>query len=235
MTRGGRRGRGWVAVGLALAALVLSACGQAATFSASGFGIPVAAHPATLGRGTYDTSPDGGIYTNPDPIRVTLVGRIPMGPLAQQLGAASQWASLQGLGELTAVGFQLTNAGLAGSNPQLDDLQIASSSWAACQAGAAAALCPEGVSQSTFNRFYYPAYPLAGLSTVSIDGNCSVNVDPGQTVTVILIYPPIRSTTYVTWGEYGSFAVALPLGGGVISGSGLRANICVPPDTTQGT
>jgi hypothetical protein len=40
----------------------------------------------------------------------------------------------------------------------------------------------------------------------------------------------------VTWGEYGTFAVALPLGGGMAAGAGaLRANICVPPDTTQGS
>jgi len=237
MRRGGRRHGGHVPLvgALALAVLAATSCGQAPTYSAAALGVPVASHPATLGSGTYDTSPDGGIYTNPDPIHVTLVGRIPMDPLAQQLGAAKQWASLQGLGELTAVGFRLTNAGLAGSNPQLDDLQIASSSWATCQAGSASALCPTGVSQSTFDRFYYPAYPLAGFSTVSIDGSCSVNIDPGQTVTVILIYPPIRSTAYVTWGEYGSFAIALPLGGGVNDAGALRANICVPPDTTQGT
>ena len=47
----------------------------------------------------YSTSPDGGIYVNPDPIHVTLVGRIPMEPLAQTVGAGSQWAALRGLGE----------------------------------------------------------------------------------------------------------------------------------------
>ena len=220
---------------LAAAALAATSCGQAPTYSAAALGVRVVSHPAVLGSGTYDTSPDGGIYVNPDPIHVTLVGRIPMDPLAQQLGAAKQWAPLQGLGELTVVGFRLTNAGLAGSNPQLDDLQIASSSWATCEAGTASALCPAGVSRSTFDRYYYPAYPLAGLSTVSIDGSCSVNIDPGQTVTVILVYPPIRSAAYVTWGEYGTFAVALPLGGAVDDAGALRANICVPPDTTQGT
>jgi hypothetical protein len=222
-------------VALLLLALLLAGCGQASTYAPSALGLPVAGDPATLGTGTYDTSPDGGIYTNPDPIHVTLVGRIPMDPLAQQLGAAKQWAPLRGLGELTAVGFQLTNSGLAGSDPQLDDLQIASSSWSTCAAGSPSALCPVGVSRATFNQFYYPAYPLAGLSTVGIDGNCSVSVDPGQTVTVVLVYPPIRSTTYLTWGEFGSFAIALPLGGRIANSGPLRANICVPPDTTQGT
>src|ERR1017187_1917744 len=53
----------------------------------------------------------------------------------------------------------------------------------------------------------------------------------------VMISPaPIRATSYVTWGEYGTFAVALPLGGGLPAGAGaLRANICVPPDTTQGS
>ena len=54
-------------------------------------------------------------------------------------------------------------------------------------------------------------------------------------MTVVLIYPPIRTTAYVTWGEYGTFAVALPLAGAVTDATQLRANICVPPDTTQGT
>ncbi|MGO8687735.1 MAG: hypothetical protein ACLQT7_11275 [Candidatus Dormibacteria bacterium] len=223
--------------GLVLAGLaaLVSACGGPTTLSAAQLGLPSSGHPRTLASATYDTSPDGGIYVNPDPIHVTLVGRIPMEPLAQRIGAEKQWAALQGLGQLTAVAFQLTNSGLAGSSPQLDSLQIASSSWATCQAGSASALCPEGVSRSTFDRFYYPAYPLAGLSTVSIDGSCSVSIDPGQTATVVLIYPPIRSTTYVTWGEYGTFAVALPLGGAITGTASLRANICVPPDTTQGT
>jgi hypothetical protein len=213
----------------------VAACGGQPTISAAQVGVPSGGHPPTLASATYTTSPDGGIYVNPDPIHVTLMGRIPMGPLAEQLHTQAAWAPLAGLGDLTAVGFRLTNAGLAGSNPELDDLQIASSSWATCEAGAAAALCPPGVSRSTFDQFYYPAYPLAGLSTVAIDGSCSVSIDPGQTVTVILIYPPIRSTAYVTWGEYGTFAVALPLGGAVTGATQLRANICVPPDTTQGT
>ncbi len=226
---------GVVALSLAGLAVLVTACGGQPTLSAAQVGVPSGAHPRTLASATYSTSPDGGIYVNPDPIHVTLLGRIPMGPLAEQLHAQKTWAPLAGLGDLTAVGFRLTNAGLAGSSPELDDLQIASSSWATCEAGAAAALCPPGLSRSTFNQFYYPAYPLAGLSTVAIDGSCSVSVDPGQTVTVVLIYPPIRTTTYVTWGEYGTFAVALPLGGAVPDATQLRANICVPPDTTQGT
>ena len=223
-------------LGLAGVAVAVSACGGQPSLLASQLGLAQAAHPHTLASATYDTSPDGGIYVNPDPIHVTLLGRIPMEPLARTLGAGGQWAALRGLGDLTAVGFQLTNNGLAGSNPELDSLQIASSSWATCEAGSSEALCPAGLSRSTFDKFYYPAYPLAGLSSVAIDGSCSVNIDPGQTITVILVYPPVRTTSYVTWGEYGTFAVALPLGGGLPAGAGaLRANICVPPDTTQGS
>jgi hypothetical protein len=225
-----------VALGVVAVAAAVSACGGQPSISVSQLGLAQAGHPPTLASATYDTSPDGGIYVNPDPIHVTLLGRVPMEPLAQRLGADNQWAALRGLGDLTVVGFQLTNSGLAGSNPELDSLQIASSSWATCQAGAAGALCPEGLSKSTFNKFYYPAYPLAGLSSVAIDGSCSVSIDPGQTITVILIYPPVRATSYVTWGEYGTFAIAVPLGGGLPADAGaLRANICVPPDTTQGS
>ncbi len=200
------------------AVLAIAACGDQSTLSAALLGLPDAAHPPTLGSTTYTTSPDGGIYVNPDPLKVTLVGRVPMQPLAQRLGASGQWSTLARFGELTAVGFQLHNSGLAGSDPQLDDMQVA------------ADLAPQNAARSVVNQFYYPAYPLAGLSTVSIDGQCSVHLDPGQTITVILVYPPIRSTTYVTWGEYGDFAIALPLGGGVPVEGPLRASLCAQPD-----
>ncbi len=216
---------------LASCAVAVSACGAQTALTAAVLDVPVASHPATLATGTYDTSPDGGIYINPDPIRVTLRGRIPMQPLAAELRAGRQWAALRGLGDLTVVGFRLTNSGLAGSNPQLNNLQIATSSWSTCAAGGAGAVCPQGVSRATFSRFYYPAYPLAGLSTVSIDGQCSLNVDPGQTVTVLLVYPPIRPTSYLTWGEYGSFEAQLPTGGGIPRVGALRATLCTPPDT----
>jgi hypothetical protein len=220
----------WACLALAGLVTLLTACGGQPSLTLSLLGVPVQSHPVTLGHNTYDTSPDGGIYINPDPIHVTLVGRIPMEPLAERLHTVSQWAPLSGLGELTVVGFQLGNSGLAGSSPELNNLQMASSSWATCEAGTSLALCPKGVSKSTFDKFYYPAYPLAGLSTVSIDGSCTVDIDPGQTVTVVLVYPPIRSTSYVTWGEYDTFSIALPLGGGVPNAGVLRASICAVPD-----
>jgi len=217
-------------LGAALLLPLVAACGGQPSLTLAGLGVPIQSHPSILGHNTYETSPDGGIYVNPDPIKVTLVGRIPMEPLAQQLKAGHQWAALSGLGDLTVVGFQLSNAGLAGSSPQLNNLQIASSSWATCESGTGGALCPPGVSRSVFNQFYYPAYPLAGLSTISIDGSCSISVDPGQTATVLLVYPPIRSTSYLTWGEYGTFAIALPLGGGLPPAPNLRASVCAQPD-----
>jgi hypothetical protein len=201
-----------------LAPLLLAACGDQPQLSVAGLGLPDLQHPSTLASTTYRTSPDGGIYQNPDPLTVTLVGRIPMQPLARTLGAQSRWATLAAYGPLTVVGFQLHNAGLAGSDPQLNSLQVASD------------LSPTGASPAIVSRFYYPAYPLAGLSTVPIDGQCTVHLDPGQTVTVVLVYPPIRSTTYVTWGEYGDFAIAIPLGGAIPVTGTLRANLCTPPN-----
>ena len=202
---------------LGLTALLLAGCGGEPALSPSQVGLPHAVHPQTLASATYSTSPDGGIYVNPDPIQVVLVGRFPMEPLAQRLGADGQWGPLRDLGELTAVGFQLKNSGLAGSDPQLNSLQVA------------ADLAPAGISSATRDRFYYPAYPLAALSTVSLDGQCTVHVDPGQTITVVLVYPPVRSTSYVTWGEYGDFAIAVPVGGAVPVSGALHAGICAPP------
>jgi hypothetical protein len=212
-----------------LAAWLLAGCGSQASVDPSSLGIPDAPHPPVLGTATYHTSPDGGIYDNPDPLRVTLVGRIPLRGLAANLGAQRQWASLAPFGALTVVGFQIRNAGLAGSDPQLDELQIASSLWSTCAAGGEGALCPRGVSRATFDRFYYPAFPLAGLSTVKVGSQCQIHIDPGQTVTVVLVYPPIRSTTYLTWGEYGTFALELSLGGGIPPTGDLTVGLCEPP------
>jgi hypothetical protein len=203
---------------LAAAALLLAACGSDPSLTVALLGLPHATRPPTLGSTTYTTSPDGGIYINPDPLHVTLVGRIPMEPLAQRLGAEDRWAPLRGLGELTVVGLQLGNSGLAGSDPQLNALQEAGN------------LYPAGASRSTIAAFYHPAFPLAGLSSVAINGDCGVHLDPGQTATVVLVYPPIRSTTYITWGEYGDFTIDLPLGGAVPVSGTLRASICAPPD-----
>jgi len=93
------------------------------------------------------------------------------------------------------VGFQLTNSGLAGSNPRSSTRSRSPPHPGHLRERLRRALCPAGLSKSTFNKFYYPLYPLAGLSSVAIDGSCSVNLDPGQTITVILIYPPIRAAT----------------------------------------
>jgi hypothetical protein len=214
--RGARRRRLGAALMVPLSA-ILAACGTETALTLASIGVPDAQHPAVLGTATYHTSPDGGIYDNPDPLQVTLVGRVPMQALAQPLGAEHQWSALAPYGALTVVGFQLHNSGLAGSDPQLNDLQVA------------ADLAPKGAPQSTISRFYYPAYPLAGLSTVSVSSQCQVHLDPGQTISVVLVYPPIRSTTYVTWGEYGSFAIAIPVGGEMARVGDLKVSLCTPP------
>ncbi len=200
-----------------LAVALLAACGSQTSASPSSLGIPDARHPAVLGRATFHTSPDGGIYDNPDPLQITLVGRISMRALAARLDAQHQWAPLARLGALTVVGFQIHNAGLAGSDPQLNDLQIASNIY------------PPGTPRSTISRFYYPAFPLAGLSTVDVGSQCQVHLDPRQTITVVLVYPPIRSTTYVRWGEYGVFALNLSVGGGIPHAEALKMGLCTPP------
>jgi hypothetical protein len=212
-----------------LSAALAAACGSQATVASSSLGIPDAKHPAVLGRATFHTSPDGGIYDNPDPVQVTLVGRIPFHGLASRVGTQHQWSPLAAYGALTVVGFRMHNAGLAGSDPQLDQLQIASSSWSTCASGGEGALCPRGVSRATFDKFYYPAFPLAGLSTVSVGSQCQIHIDPGQTVTVVLVYPPIRATASLTWGEYGSFAISLPLGGSIAPTGDLKVSVCTPP------
>jgi hypothetical protein len=208
----------WLPALLAGAALV--GCGSQPTVSISGLGLPRSEHIDSLASATLTTSPDGGIYVNPDPLSVVLVGHLPMHPIADRVGSSADWAGLSGLGDLTVVGFRLRNDGKAGSDPQLNTLQIASD------------LAPPGTSSGPLRHFYHPTYPLAGLSKVAIGSDCSVHIDPGEETTVVLVYPPIRATPAVTWGRYGDFALSLHRGGALPADTAdLRVTACTPPDT----
>src|SRR5205807_10428771 len=109
----------------ATVAVVIDGCGGAAgtRLPASLLGLPTAPAPPQLGATTLATSPDGGIYRNPDPTQVAPVGGVDGRAVAARLGGdAAGWDQLGRLGDLAVVGLRLHNAGKAGSDPELDDL-----------------------------------------------------------------------------------------------------------------
>ena len=173
---------------------------------------------AVLAGTTLFTSPDGGIYQNPDPIKVVMVLRESAGAVMRQLGAAaSSWSALQRFGDFTYVGVEIVNHGAAGSDPQLNSAQIAVD------------FAPQGTSSGSLRHFYHPIYPLAILRTQPSDVQCGVHLDPGRSAVMVLLYPPIAATNSIVWGMYQTFAVRVPFRGGVPSTAGWHATACTPP------
>src|SRR5205807_8360548 len=90
-----------------LAALAVTAgllgCGgpEDTTVAATALGLPARTGGTSLAATTLYTSPDGGIYRNPDPTEVTLAAPLSGHPLADRLGAGSDWSALLRLGDLT--------------------------------------------------------------------------------------------------------------------------------------
>jgi hypothetical protein len=214
--------RAVLAAGAALAALVVpvAGCGGGSpAVRAAALGLPVTTHPAILATVPVATSPDGGIYRNPDRLDVLLAGTLDGAAVTARLGPpAAGWTALRPLGNLLVVGLRLRNDGKASSSPEVGDLQVASD------------YAPPGTDAGPLRHFYHPTLPLAALSTAEVSGDCSVRLDPGQSAAVLLLYPPIRRTADILWGRYGEFAVRLPLRGGLPADLGtLRAVACTPP------
>ncbi len=218
MNAGARR----LAAALAATA-ALTGCGRAGpTLDASGLGLPATVAAPQAVRDVA-TSPDGGIYRNPDRLEVVYVGPVDADPVASHLGEpAREWAQLKPYGAFTAVALRLRNDGKSGSEPELDDLQVAGD------------LAPGGADQGPLRHFFHPAFPLAAVADRPLAGNCTVHLDPGQQATVILLYPPLRTDLPVVWGRYTDFALSLRRTGGVgdLHG-GLHAGACTPPSVSS--
>ncbi|MHB8719685.1 MAG: hypothetical protein ACYDAC_12475 [Candidatus Dormibacteria bacterium] len=202
-----------------LAASVLAACGGArAQLDGSSLGLPQATSPPVLASTTLDTSPDGGIYSNPDHLDVLLLTRGNAGPVQSLLGgSAAGWSDLARFGPFTMVALRLRNDGKAGSDPQLNQLQLASD------------YAPAGTASGPLRRFYHPTWPLALLATSAPGDGCSLHIDPGHSVVAILVYPPADLPKTVVWGAYHSFVLSIPRGGAVPPLGSLRAAPCTPP------
>jgi hypothetical protein len=205
----------------AVLALILCGCATAAQASSSAttLGLPSSNQPAPLASTTMHTSPDGGIYENPDPTQVVMVARASGDPLLQLLPSAQNVvAQLRPLGAFTYVGVRISNAGQAGSDPQLNAMQIASD------------FAPAAGNSGPLRQYYHPMFPLVLLAPHSSDSTCSVHLDPGQSLIAVLVYPPIQDVSSIVWGVYDDFAIRAALGGGVPrGGAGLVATRCEPP------
>jgi hypothetical protein len=210
--------RRW-ALTVALLLTMLPACGSAAGIDASGLGLPESSTAAALATATVATSPDGGIYKNPDHLEVMLVARHSVAVIAGQLGvAASQWSQLSGLGDFTLVAVRLRDDGKVSSDPQLRDLQMASD------------YAPAGTSAGPLRHFYHPTFPLALVADSEPGSDCSVHLDPGHSGVAILVYPPVNLPSTLVWGRLGDFVLSVPVGGALppLAGS-LHATACTPP------
>lgn len=198
--------------------VVVAACGNAKTVSISrqDLGLSDGSASKPLATTTLYTTPDGGIYENPDRVDVLFVGSIAVQPLLERLGAAD-WGGLAALGRFEVVGLRIRNDGKIGSEPVLDDLQIASD------------FAPPQAATGQLRRFYHPMFPLAVLADRRSAGNCSVHLDPGDVAVVLLVYPPIRPTSAILWGRYDDLRLTLPVGGGVPTTGTLEAERCAPP------
>jgi hypothetical protein len=205
------------------ATVVLAACGgggSGPTLPASALGLPRApTGPPALASTRVATSPDGGIYLNWDDLSVVLVTTADAGPIAGRLGGLTGTVTaLRPLGRFTLVGVHLRNQGKVGSEPALDDLQVASD------------YAPDGTSSGPLRHFYHPTFPLAALSTQAIAGDCTVHLDPGQTATVLLLYPPLRPAASYLWGRFDGFSLELHPGGAAEDVDGdLHLAACTPP------
>jgi hypothetical protein len=213
------------AVAALLAALALpgAGCGGGGGVSVTaadlGIATTASARPA-LATATLYTSPDGGIYRNPDHVDIVLAGTLDGDTLAARLGgAAADWSQLRALGPFTAIAVRLRDDGKVGSDPAMNDLQIASD------------FAPPGTGSGPLRHFYHPTRPMALISDRPVQDQCAVHLDPGQAATVVIVYPPVRRTAPLLWGRYQDFAVDIPLGGAADGlDGGLYAAACSPPE-----
>lgn len=219
MTRAARRRLAYIAGGVCVllaASLLLGACASGPGPPAS-LNFPTARDP--LGGTTLFTSPDGGIYQNPDPLQVLMVRRQSAAAVMQQVGPpAKSWQALEQYGDFTYVAVAITNHGAGGSDPQLNNTQIASD------------FAPSGTNSGPLRHFYHPMFPLAILRAQSSDVQCGMHLDPGKRAVMVLLYPPVSATGTIVWGMYQTFALRVPFGGGVPAGTGAwHASACTPP------
>lgn len=197
----------------------VTACGSAAVLDASGLGLRQAGAPTALATATVSTSPDGGIYKNPDHLEVMLVQRHNVDTVAARLGsAAAGWTQLHGLGDFTLVALRLRDDGKVGSDPRLGDLQMASD------------YAPAGTASGPLRHFYHPTYPLALLADSAPGSDCSIHLDPGHSGIAVLVYPPVDLPTTLVWGRLGDFVLSVPVGGALPPlARALQAIACTPP------
>lgn len=144
------------------------------------------------------TSPDGGIYVNPD--SATIDGVVyGNGSDIGKYADVPAFAALSRYGRYTFVALRVRNLGAGVSSPEFSDMQIA------------VELAPPAAQGGPYASLYAPIFPLALLASVPVQGSCGVDINPGQTVEVVIVYPPTRPASTIVWGEYQGFVLTLPV------------------------
>ncbi|MGH7722599.1 MAG: hypothetical protein ACRENL_07185 [Candidatus Dormibacteria bacterium] len=207
-------------VALLVGITALSGCGSdAAILDAAALGLRSRSAPTALATATLATSPDGGIYRNPDHLEVMLVEQHGVDAIQSRLGsAASSWSQLHTFGEFTLVALRLRDDGKVSSDPQLGDLQMASD------------YAPPGTASGPLRHFYHPTFPLAVVADSKPGDGCSIHLDPGHSGVAILIYPPVELPSVLVWGRFGDFVLSVPVGGALPPVAGvLHPEACIAP------
>lgn len=205
---------------LLISLLAIAACGSSGVAATGALSLPVNSQAASLASATVKTSPDGGIYVNPDHLDVVMVAHRSLHDLSSVFATPppGEWSALQPLGDFTLVAVRLRDDGKAGSDPALNDSQLASD------------YAPAGTASGALRHFYHPMYALAVVSDRRVADDCSVHIDPGQVATAVVVFPPVRSTPDVVFGRYQDFALDVAFGGALpVQPQTWYAAPCTPP------
>jgi hypothetical protein len=181
--------------GTILIAMGLSACGGSATSATTAVhnlvaGLPASSHAKPVQTQVASCTPDGGFYIDDTKVsyyytrEVSLANVLPL--LAS--GEAKDARSLAGLGPLLEVIALATNPGAATCGVGLTQTVLES----AKAYGGTAKLDPPGVLTSVQRSYYDPIRPILVLSNNRLS-ICSADVNPGASVWLIAIFPPVNT------------------------------------------
>lgn len=205
-------------LGLALALLVTS-CGSGAGTAAQAdqalaAALPVSSHARPLSSGGAACSPDGGFYVDRSTIQFYYSRRVPLADILPLLSGAEARSAraLAGLGPLLEVVAVARNPGASTCGVGLTQTVLETSK----QYGGTAHLDPGGLTTSVRLAYYEPIRPIVVLSSNRLD-LCSADVNPGASVWLMAVFPPVRSGVRVALvnpsPQYGFF---LPIARGAV-------------------
>ncbi len=188
--RGARARQLAALLALALAAL-LSGCGSspsaARAVTALRTGMPVRHAAKSLDTALVTSTPDGGFYVDPTYLHFYYLRKVSLANVTPLLSGSERRdaGTLQGLGPLLEVVAVATNPGASTTAVDLTQAVLESQHTSK--------LVPAGVRSAVQQSYYQPIRPILVLSSYRLDV-CSADVNPGATVWMLAVFPPVRSS-----------------------------------------